>query len=63
VEVASAATTRRRSFFCWTSVFPVVGDAVLSLIELLARSACHQLHRMRDDVPVATIRNKQVDMV
>jgi len=37
--------------------------AVLSLIELLARSTRHQLHRMRDDVPVAAIHHKQVDMV
>jgi hypothetical protein len=45
------------------TIFPVGTLSSLSLIVFLPRSSSHQLHRIRDYVPVPIIRDEQVNMV
>jgi hypothetical protein len=45
------------------AIFPEGPTALLSLIKLLARSTRQQLHRMGDNISIAAVDNKQVDVV
>jgi hypothetical protein len=54
------ATFNRRGMI---TIFPVSSLSILSLIEFLTRSTSRQLHGIGDHIPVAIIRDEQVNVI
>ena len=67
VQINISNTTKKMIFSfhsrCVIAILPECPLAILPLIVFLAGSPCHKLYRFGDDISLAIIHNKQVNMV